>query len=207
MTNRLDLKQKVSTAVLLLKSFDNATIYILHFMGCKILLSTTPNLTFCFLLFSTKQSSNSTTTSKSFYTILCDSTQHISCSHWQMALNYLSDGSFHIDSLSSSSEPDILIIKSILIMHDPDGRELDCEILLRVIETIMHQATASASQVNIFSLPFFFFLVQVGTRLHAYLTLSLLPNNSVFLVVQKLSCSCCLDSYIINIPSKLKNVR
>ncbi|XP_021747848.1 protein SIEVE ELEMENT OCCLUSION C-like [Chenopodium quinoa] len=28
-------------------------------------------------------------------------------------------------------------------MHDPDGRELDSEMLLRVIETIMHRATAS----------------------------------------------------------------
>ncbi|XP_057530280.1 protein SIEVE ELEMENT OCCLUSION C isoform X2 [Amaranthus tricolor] len=34
-------------------------------------------------------------------------------------------------------------IKSILIMHDPDGRELDFEMLLRVIENIMHYSTSS----------------------------------------------------------------
>ncbi|CAO2829368.1 unnamed protein product [Amaranthus hypochondriacus] len=34
-------------------------------------------------------------------------------------------------------------IKSILIMHDPDGRELDSEMLLRVIENIMHYSTSS----------------------------------------------------------------
>ncbi|XP_021746786.1 protein SIEVE ELEMENT OCCLUSION C-like [Chenopodium quinoa] len=58
-----------------------------------------------------------------------------------MALSYLYGESFHIES-SSSSEQDVLI-KKILIMHDPDGRELDSEMLLRVIETIMHRATAS----------------------------------------------------------------
>ncbi|XP_010682346.2 protein SIEVE ELEMENT OCCLUSION C isoform X1 [Beta vulgaris subsp. vulgaris] len=152
-------------------------------MGCKILLSTTPNLTFCFLLFSTKQSSNSTTTSKSFYTILCDSTQHISCSHWQMALNYLSDESFHIDSLSSSSEPDILIIKSILIMHDPDGRELDCEILLRVIEIIMHQATASASQVFVQQQDIFDMSSTVEESQD-------LLEDSIYVIISKILCKC-----------------
>lgn len=59
----------------------------------------------------------------------------------QLAMNYpcTQSSSKH----SSSSWGEDILIKRILLTHDPDSHDLDSEMLLRVIEAIMHHATPS----------------------------------------------------------------
>ncbi|KAL2903443.1 Protein SIEVE ELEMENT OCCLUSION C [Bienertia sinuspersici] len=101
-----------------------------------------------------------------------------------MALNYTCNRSFSMES-SSSSELDILI-KRILIMHDPDERELDSEMLLRVIENIMHHATAS----------------QVSAQLQNPLDMSSIEEsqdlieNSIYKISIEILCQCYGDENV-----------
>ncbi|CAK9175080.1 unnamed protein product, partial [Ilex paraguariensis] len=54
-------------------------------------------------------------------------------------MNLLATESF--SSCSSSSVDDDFLIRNILLTHDPDGRHLDSELLLRATENIMCYAT------------------------------------------------------------------
>ncbi|KAL3511362.1 hypothetical protein ACH5RR_030763 [Cinchona calisaya] len=65
-----------------------------------------------------------------------------------MSLFGLENGDLH--SLVSSNEEDFLIRK-ILITHDPDGCQLDTELLLRAVKNIIHFACPISEAVCLLS--------------------------------------------------------
>lgn len=60
-----------------------------------------------------------------------------------------------IFSLSSLSLEEDVMIKKIMLTHDPDGRRLDAELLLHATENIICYATAT--QVSVLPLPAYLF--------------------------------------------------
>ena len=64
------------------------------------------------------------------------------------AMTSVESGSFW--QLSKSYLDDEILIKKLLLSHDPDGRRLDSEMLLSAVENIMFYATTSAVLVTSF---------------------------------------------------------
>ncbi|KAL7202537.1 hypothetical protein ACSBR1_034083 [Camellia fascicularis] len=62
-----------------------------------------------------------------------------------LAMNFLASEN---QPLHSSSSPDEDLIKQILLTHDPDGRHLDSELLLRAMENIMSYAKSEVSDAH-----------------------------------------------------------
>ncbi|KAI7980999.1 Protein SIEVE ELEMENT OCCLUSION C [Camellia lanceoleosa] len=62
-----------------------------------------------------------------------------------LAMNFLASEN---QPLHSSSSPDEDLIKQILLTHNPDGRHLDSELLLRAMENIMSYAKSEVSDAH-----------------------------------------------------------
>ncbi|CAL5443064.1 unnamed protein product [Camellia sinensis] len=62
-----------------------------------------------------------------------------------LAMNFLASEN---QPLHSSSSPDEDLIRQILLTHDPDGRHLDSELLLRAMENIMSYAKSEVSDAH-----------------------------------------------------------